>query len=556
MKKTLLVFITLFLSVIIGYAETFNINGVTYETLSGSTVNAVGYTISDPTLVLPRTISHPVSGSKYSVVGIASFAFNNKGLTSLTLPSSLLTIGANAFSDNSIPSLVIPNGVTMIDYNAFKNNEISTLNLGTGVASIGLAAFQNNKITSLVLPGSVQTMGNGVFMDNLITNVTVEAGVGNIGINAFLNNPVKSVLSEGTTPPTLATSAFNSNGRDVIDLYIPDGTTDAYVTNSGALWTGFKSVAEASYVIDYITYEVSSTNPNTVSAVNYNVLGGSTVTIPATVTIASVIYDVTEIGEDAFNQKGLSSLTLSEGLTKIGSRAFMGNYLTSLVIPNSVIDIQYNVFIYNQLNTLDLGTGIEVIANGSFGYNNLTNVVIPSSMIAMGGGVFYDNDITTVTVKAGVGQLGFRTFWENPLTTVISESTTPPTITTGGNDETFSPDRSTIDLIIPSGTQGVYVTNSGALWTGFNTVTEDPVLGVSIADFANEIYLYQTTNELNIVSNSSEKLNGYVIYSTVGTTIYQNSTTANTIDISSLASGHYIAVLKYDLGEVAKRFVK
>ncbi len=319
MKKTLLSLFALMLS-IIGYAQDFNLNGIIYGITSSNTVAAKGYTISDPNLVIPKTISHPTTNTKYSVTSIANFAFNAKGLISVSLPSSLVTIGHTAFSTNNITSVVIPNSVTSIDYRAFEKNQISTLDLGTGVSSLGLAAFEFNKINSLVLPSSVQTMGNGVFKDNLIKNITVEDGVGSIGINAFSNNPVKTVTCKGTTPATLAASGFTT--RNTIDLYIPDGTKAAYVTNSGALWTGFKSVAEESFVIDYITYEVTSANPNTVSAINYNVLGGSIVTIPATVTIASVTYNVTEIGEDAFNQKGLTSLTLSEGLNEIGSLSF------------------------------------------------------------------------------------------------------------------------------------------------------------------------------------------------------------------------------------------
>ncbi len=177
-------------------------------------------------------------------------------------------------------------------------------------------------------------------------------------------------------------------------------------------------------------------------------------------------------------------------------------------------------------------------------------------MVAMGGAVFYDNDITTVTVKAGVGQLGFRTFWENPLTTVISESITPPTITTGGNEETFAPDRSTIDLIIPSGTSGAYVTNSGALWTGFNTVTEDPVLGITNRDLASEVSLFATSNELKLTSPESIQLNSFTIYNAAGATLANKNVSEGNIDISYLTSGFYVLMLTSDKGDIVKRFVK
>lgn len=60
-------------------------------------------------------------GNTYEVLKIASSAFLDcKGLTSITIPSSVTTIGYNAFSDcTGLTSITIPSSVTSIGERAF-----------------------------------------------------------------------------------------------------------------------------------------------------------------------------------------------------------------------------------------------------------------------------------------------------------------------------------------------------------------------------------------------------------------------------------------------------
>ena len=67
--------------------------------------------------------------------------------------------------------------------------------------------------------------------------------------------------------------------------------------------------------------------------------------IPSSVTYNSVSYSVTSIGERAFDDCGLTSVTIPNSVTSIGERAFYGCYgLTSVTIPNSVTSIGESVF--------------------------------------------------------------------------------------------------------------------------------------------------------------------------------------------------------------------
>lgn len=67
----------------------------------------------------------------------------------------------------------------------------------------------------------------------------------------------------------------------------------------------------------------------------------NSVTIPSTITVDGVVYDVTSIGENAFDGcQRLTSITIPNSVTSIGERAFSRCFdLTSITIPNSVTSI-------------------------------------------------------------------------------------------------------------------------------------------------------------------------------------------------------------------------
>ena len=313
------------------------------------------------------------------------------------------------------------------------------------------------------------------------------------------------------------------------------------------------------FIVNGITYQVIAGTNNTVDAIDYNSASGSQVVIPKTVinSATNAKYSVVGIGTEAFQNKGLTSLTLSEGLITIGNKAFWNNQISgTLVIPNSVTTIKPNSFNVNAISSLDLGNGITYLQTQAFGNNQLTNITIPSSIQYMGGGVFYSNSITTVTIQDGASNLGARTFWDNPLVEVISESITPPIITTGGNEDTFNnqdDDRAVIDLIIPGGTTGSYVTDPSALWTGFKSVTENPALSVTDHEWINDLSITLSNDQIEIIASNDIKIQEYTLYDVSGNIITKGTkSTSQTIHI---ANGVYILKLVSNKGLLTKRII-
>ena len=156
------------------------------------TLNAegTGYIVSACKSTASGSLSIPATYSGKPVVEIGRDAFLNcNGLTSVTIPTSVKTIGWYAFSGcTGLTSIAIPdsvttldwfafsgctgltsvtvgNGVTCIDASAFAGcTNLSTVTVGTGVTTIGWSAFKGcTKLSSINIPGSVTAIDRYAF---------------------------------------------------------------------------------------------------------------------------------------------------------------------------------------------------------------------------------------------------------------------------------------------------------------------------------------------------------------------------------------------------------
>ena len=221
------------------------------------------------------------------------------GLTSLTLPSGVTSIGRNAFDGCSgLTSMTIPSSVTSIGGAAFGGcSGLTSLTLPSGVTEIGDEAFSGcSGLTSLSLPSSVTSIDDGAFEGcSGLTSLTIPSSVTSIGDWAF----------EGCSGLT--------------SLAIPSG-----VTKIGD-WA-FKGCSGLT----------SLSLPSGVTSISKSAFKGC-----SELTSLTIPSGVTEIGESAFwGCSRLTSLTIPSGVTEIGESAFGGcSGLTSLTIPSSVTSI-------------------------------------------------------------------------------------------------------------------------------------------------------------------------------------------------------------------------
>jgi hypothetical protein len=125
---------------------------------------------------------------KDGVTHIGNWAFSDcRGLTSVTLPNSVTTIGEDAFVYTGLTSVTIPNSVTAIGGAAFAYTGLTSVTLPNSVITIGEVAFYGcTDLTFVTIGNSVTTIGNWAFFGcEKLTSVTIGNSVTAIGNSAF-----------------------------------------------------------------------------------------------------------------------------------------------------------------------------------------------------------------------------------------------------------------------------------------------------------------------------------------------------------------------------------
>ena len=303
-----------------------------------------------------------------SLTTIGFEAFYQSGLTEVSLPYSVTTIGALAFGDcNNLVAVSLPATVNQIEGNAFTGTSIASIevDLGNPVydsrngCNAIIETATNKLITgckNTVVPDGVTAIGISAFENCTgLTDITLPATVETIKGWAFLNcHGLTTIDVQATTPPTLEEYAFMNLNLADITVYVPCGSLETYEDSD---WNAFNlmencnivfedlltkqlclnawdrnydgelSYAEAATVTDldqWFNGEESITRFNELQyftgldEIRYADFSGCTnlvaVTFPPT---------VTSIGNYAFdNCSSLASLTLGEHITNIGEYAF------------------------------------------------------------------------------------------------------------------------------------------------------------------------------------------------------------------------------------------
>ena len=169
--------------------------------------NDFSNSISVPKLIMPpnvECISGFASGKivfpKNSTTKVIK---NLSGVTSVNIPSSVVSILNGAFKDSNLSSLTFD-----------KNSNLIALYSSDGGDNY-VGAFENNNLQTITLPKSVQYIGSNTFKNNKLTTVKFEEGskLKTIDTSAFSNNQLTNA-GLGKLPSSLtslATSAFSNN---------------------------------------------------------------------------------------------------------------------------------------------------------------------------------------------------------------------------------------------------------------------------------------------------------------------------------------------------------
>ena len=269
------------------------------------------YTKDHSSLIAYPTAKNP--GGSYAVLEgtttIEQSAFENAQVATVTMPSTLRTIGSQAFTHSHLTSLTLPDGFESAGYWAFAYAEkLTSVDIG-GATSLPDGAFiYARSLASVNLRpdlGRLTMLDGSSLMGTALTSLTLPDSVTSIGQWSLASNTSLTQLHLGAGLSSIGSSALSGNT---------------------ALATVTVNPANASF--------------SEVDGVLYTKDGASLILYPAS--RAGNEYEVpagtTEIGIQAFDRaSSLTRVILPEGLTTIGYSAFNGcTNLVDMTFPESL----------------------------------------------------------------------------------------------------------------------------------------------------------------------------------------------------------------------------
>jgi len=176
--------------------------------LTDGTIAIIEYRGVRKNVIIPDTLY----GLRVTIIGPG--AFRNKGLTSVEIPDSVISIESSstlfgplsmvsgAFEYNSLTRVKLGNGLTKIGSSTFYGiSTLTEIEIPNSVVTIGSSAFKDTGLVNVTFGNNLQTIEAEAFRNTMITSLIIPNSVKNIGNRAFSSNPNLTTI---VIPPSLA----------------------------------------------------------------------------------------------------------------------------------------------------------------------------------------------------------------------------------------------------------------------------------------------------------------------------------------------------------------
>lgn len=490
-------------------AQQFELGGIAYNVLSFTELTVEVVSLGDDhytgAITIPQTVEY--DGTTYTVTALGKSAFEScTEVTSLTLPTTVRSIGAYCFYNCNFTTLQLPDSLRSIGDHAFLYSHVGSIHLPACFEEYGDAAFWARNLTNITVdeanpyyrsiggwlyskdsltlcivpdgvsgvinvPSYVRHIGRQAFgFNSHATSVSLSEGLADIGDFAFnvclaVNNIVipSTVTHIGICPFSYCPQLTNLSIAPGNTHYVMDGLL-LYSTEYDTLVSCHKSSATVTLnpnlkVLGGFENNIWVQNiniPMGVTDISDNCFSGCTfcsITLPA---------HMKSIGAYAFAENShLTNVTMPETLTTMGEGAFAWcDGLTSIVIPDSLRIIPKEAFnSCPRLASITWGKMVEEIGYAAFWAMAATNLTLPPTLKKLNDLAFAAcaNNLRTVTIQGQLDTMGESVFRHANLDYIHFTGCTPPVAT--GEGPLYDIDHLS-NILIPCGSLNAWLSDN------------------------------------------------------------------------------------------------
>ena len=325
--------------------KTYSLNGINYiHDVNGAVVSGTGALSGNVTL--PNSIK-PGDGKAYSVIGIALGAFKNCSATSITIPSTVESIGRNAFEGcTKLKSLTFKTENPV----ALASADVLPYDIPLYVPSSAVASYKAAEGWS---EHKNQIMATGTKTDYDLTGFyAVKAETGRSVLHERIGEDHLAEVVTLKIEGTINSYDLMVMRNKMVSLKHLDLSKATIIANSYEYYTGYCSLDNT------LTYWALNDNlysvklPKTLTKINSNAL-----TNLKNITELEIPANVIEIAENAASRlPNLKKVNIPAKVTRIGTDAFYDcSSLKELTFEDgeSIIELKGSNSIYSYIFTTD-----------------------------------------------------------------------------------------------------------------------------------------------------------------------------------------------------------
>ena len=266
-KYLLLILLAMLLVPQTGWAVSFTIDDLKYESISYDEVKIIESPTARGDIVIPNTVTY--GGKTYKVTSMENTFMDNALVKSVKLPDGIKSLWDPFYNASKLTSITNipahledavhchiegtpfldnqPNGVVYFsDWAVYvKGKPSSTLTFKEGTYGISSHIVRNNiSVTEVVLPQSLKVLGFEAFKKIGITKLEIPAGCTKIGINVASGCPyfTEYIVAESNPNYTAVDGVLYSKDMKTLENYPRGKPGEVFVCPSGV-----KDVEEAAF---------------------------------------------------------------------------------------------------------------------------------------------------------------------------------------------------------------------------------------------------------------------------------------------------------------------